>query len=284
MKSNPFDEIYKNVPREQRELFKKFRSTHPYKELAVDGVLWNYISCGKGEPLVLLPGGLRFAEIWFKLITVLENEYRIISPTYPSVPTMAEHTKGISTILESEKIQKVHLLGTSFGGWLAQCFIRKYPHRVETLILSNTSGPKGISKRLIRFAQIVTSMYPTQLIRIALRRNYFNLLSIVDSEREFWKAYIKELSLRTTKDDIIAQQKCSLDFANYTFSKEDLVNWPGRILILESDDDPGIKAPAREELKALYPEAQIHTFHNAGHTPGYCNPKEYISVVKDFLK
>lgn len=283
MTKTTFDEIYGNIPQHQREQLREFRSSHPTKDHPVDGTTWNYISCGKGESLVLLPGGIRLAETWFKFITALEDRYRIISPTYPSVETMDGILKGIASILESEKIQKAHMVGTSFGGMIAQCFVRKYPDRVKTLILSNTMGPQGISRTLIRLGQIVTSIYPNVLIRMALQRNYLKILSVTDENREFWKAYLKELSLKTTKEDILAQQKCSLDFVACSFTKDDLVNWDGRILILESDDDPAIKPSARENLKALYPSARIHTFHNAGHTPGYSNPGEYISVVTNFL-
>lgn len=278
-----FDKIYKNVPLDQKEQFRQFRSAHPYKECVTDGITWEYILCGKGEALVLLPGGIRSAETWFKLITVLENEYQIVSPTYPALPTMAEHTKGIAAILESETIEKAHILGTSFGGWVAQCFVRSHPEKVATLILSNTSGPHWISSSLLRIGQASTFLFPQFLIQSAFRRNLFNLLSVSDSDQEFWKAFVKEVSLKMTRNDLTAQQKCGLDFNNYVFTKEDLIDWPGRILILESDDDTAIKYVAREKLKALYPQAQVHTFHKAGHTPGYTNPKEYISVIKNFL-
>ncbi|MDY6960233.1 MAG: hypothetical protein SVK08_13865, partial [Halobacteriota archaeon] len=70
---------------------------------------------------------------------------------------------------------------------------------------------------------------------------------------------------------------------NYSFLKDDLDDWPGKILIMESDDDPGFKEPVREALKTLYPQAEVHTFHNAGHTPGYTDPGEYISILRGFL-
>ena len=280
----PFDVIYRKVPSHQKEKLRTFRLTHPSRVTTVDGAEWKYISCGKGEEtVVLLPGGIRSGETWFKLITALENEYKIVSPTYPAVSTMAHLMRGIADIMERECIDQGHILGTSFGGWIAQCFVRSYPQKVKTLILSNTSGSYWLSLNLLRIARVATVVYPSWLFRIAFRRNYFKLLSIPDSEREFWKAYIEELSLNTTREDIISQQECTHDFIrNYVFSKDDLVDWPGRILILESDDDPAFKVDVREELKALYPAAQVHTFYKAGHTPGYTNPEEYISVVKDF--
>ncbi|MBU7026323.1 MAG: alpha/beta hydrolase [Theionarchaea archaeon] len=286
MKNINFDTLYKNVPHEQRERLMKFRSTHPYKSLTVDDITWEYISCGRGEStLVLLPGGsFRLGETWFQLITAFEDEYKIISPTYPAVPTMAERVNGILSILKSEKIDKIHMLGWSLGGWIAQCFVRQHPATVKTLILSNTSGPDSMSEKHLRIAPFLISTYPMRLFQYGLKMRLVTLLNVSDSEREFWKAFFEEISLRTTKDDIINERKAMLDYmSTYQFSKDDLVNWPGKILIVESDNDSAFDKSAREELKTLYPQAQIHTFRNAGHSPVYDNPTEYISVVRNFL-
>ena len=282
MKNNTFTAIYKNVPPEQTEKLRKFRSSHPYRTCVVDNITWEYISCGKGrKTLLLLPGGIRFADAWFKLITALEDKYRIISPTYPALPTMAELTKGIFTILKSEHIDDVHVLGTSFGGWVAQCFVRHYPDAVKTLILSNTSRPDTFSRTLIRISQVFTSIYPERLLQSTFKKRLLDLFS--GQDREFWEAYLEEVSANTKRADIRAQQDCVYDLTTYTFSENDLANWPGRILILESDDDPAFKEPDREALKAIYPQAHVHTFHNAGHTPGYTKPEEYMSVIENFL-
>jgi pimeloyl-ACP methyl ester carboxylesterase len=282
MKNSTFTTIYKNVPHEQTEKLRRFRSSHPYMTCIVDNTKWEYISCGKGrKTLLLLPGGIRFADTWFKLITALEDKYRIISPTYPALPTIAELTRGIFTILKSEHVDEVQVLGTSFGGWVAQYFVRHYPDAVKTLILSNTSRPDTISSALIRISQVFTSIYPERLLQSAFKKRLLSLFS--GSDREFWEAYLEEVSVNTKRADIKAQQKCTYDMTTYTFSENDLNNWHGRILILESDDDPAFKELEREALKALYPQAYVHTFHNAGHTPGYTGPEEYISVLENFL-
>ncbi len=123
-----FNTLYRDAPQKQRELLRQFRSSHPYDHLIIDGVTWEYISCGTGEPLVLLPGGsFRLGETWFQLITALEDQYHIISPTYPAVPTMAERVNGIFSIVRAENIDKTHMLGWSLGGWTAQCFVRHTP-------------------------------------------------------------------------------------------------------------------------------------------------------------
>lgn len=281
-----FDEIYRNVPSTQKEHVRKFRSTHPYTALTTDGVTWEYISCGQGEEtLVLLPGGsFRLGETWFHLITTFESHYKIIAPTYPPVPIMEQRVKAISHILKSETIDTAHVLGWSLGGWTAQCFIREHPDTVKTLILSNTSGP-SISKTSLSMSPTIISTYPTRLLQFGINKLLQSLLAVPDSEQELWKAFTREISLRTTKEDIINERKCMFDYvSNYVFSADDLVDWPGKILIIESDDDSTFDECARDELKALYPAAQVHTFHNGGHSPAYNKPEGYISVVQKFLK
>jgi pimeloyl-ACP methyl ester carboxylesterase len=70
---------------------------------------------------------------------------------------------------------------------------------------------------------------------------------------------------------------------NYHFSPNDLANWPGKVLILQSDDDPATKPAMRQALGNLYPQAQMHTFQGAGHTPFLSQPEEFYPLVHAFL-
>ena len=70
---------------------------------------------------------------------------------------------------------------------------------------------------------------------------------------------------------------------NYHFSTADLAAWPGKVLILQSDDDPTTKPAMRAALRALYTQAQVHTFHRAGHTPSLSQPDVFYSRVRAFL-
>jgi len=286
MKKEVFDKIYKNVPQERKNQLLKFRSAHPYETLVTGDARWKYISCGEGKrTLVSLPGSWHVADIWFPNIIEFEHEYRIISPTYPGVTTMARMVEGIGTILESEKIQNPDILGHSFGGMIAQCFVRKYPTKVNNLILSNTDFPHVPKKRKRKIR--MSYLLPQRLFLTTLKRTYFKLVEpMPPEEREFWKAYFDELySLHITKEEFMGFLKCAFDYhKNYSFAPDDLKDWPGSILLLESDNDQYFPEFQRETLKALYPQAQVHTFHNGGHTPSITKREEYNSIVRIFLK
>lgn len=279
MKKNSFDKIYKNVSHEQKEKLIRFRATHPVEHLSVAGADWEYITCGQGEEaLLFLTGALGQGENAFQLIQAFQPEYRVVSPSYAPVTTMAQLVDGIVGILDSEKIRQAHVSGNSYGGMVAQCLVRLYPNRVDKLILSSTVVPKPELGKKIEKALIFLSLLPVGLIRTLFKLRFRKVLK----GQEFWLAYIREILAAITKGDLIARYKVVADVAmNYIFSPEDLQDWPGSILILRGEDDPLVKAPEQEALKALYPKARVHIFHGAGHA---FNPEKQASVVKDFLR
>lgn len=97
--SAAFDGIYRKVPTEQVDRLKKFRLTHPYKQISVGKTKWEYITCGQGEQtLLLLPGALSVGESTFPFITAFENECRIIAPSYALSLTMTGLCRGLAHI------------------------------------------------------------------------------------------------------------------------------------------------------------------------------------------
>jgi pimeloyl-ACP methyl ester carboxylesterase len=295
MKKDVYDKFYKKVPQEQKELLRRFRSTHPYKHLKVDGATWKYTSCGQGkEALLILTGGTGIGETFFPCIMALEDEYRIVCPSYPPVPTIEGLMDGVMKILEVEDIHQVNIVGQSFGGILAQVIVRKYPDKVNKLVLSHTTTTPHpadqaiILKKTKRIGKALKmlSFLPLWISRPLFTRSISKLASTINTEEtEFWKAYFHEMFSYMTKEHLLSHFKRIMDFSqNYTFSKDDLANWLGKILILESDDDQSISLSERDAIKEMYPQAQVHTFHGTGHLTLTLNREESIPVIRSFLK
>ena len=134
-----FEQIYANVPAEQVDRLQEFRRSHPRKRLAYGGAQWEYIACGRGEQtLLLLPGALSVGESIFPLITAFQNEYRIIAPSYALSRTMTGLCEGIDNILAAEGVNRAHVIGGSYGGLVAQYFVRMFPERTCSLVLLHT--------------------------------------------------------------------------------------------------------------------------------------------------
>ncbi|HKS26463.1 MAG TPA: alpha/beta hydrolase [Pyrinomonadaceae bacterium] len=281
-----FEDIYRDVPREQRELLTRFRATHAERRLDLDGVEWSYYASGPegGPALLLLPGAIGKAEVAFRHILEFESDYRVIAPDYPLVPTVKRLLDGLVLLLDAERVESVIIIGGSVGGGLAQCMVREYPERVSHLILSHTGVPNPQRAKLSGLGMAVMRLLPISWFRAGLRWEISSLLSSAGDEKEFWRAYFRELVQGLNKEQLVSGYERAIDLEqHYTFTSHDLKDWPGRILILESDNDTIIKAAERARLKALYPQAQTHTFIGAGHGASIVRREEYTQVVRSFL-
>ncbi|MHA1492061.1 MAG: alpha/beta fold hydrolase [Promethearchaeota archaeon] len=110
----------------------------------------NYVKRGKGRPLVLFQGlgqgigSWTFQLPFFKrkmLVIALDNRGvgKSSRPNYPYTMDMfIEETKNLLEFLNIK--DKIHVMGISMGGMIAQSFVLKYPEMVKTVILLATSA------------------------------------------------------------------------------------------------------------------------------------------------
>jgi pimeloyl-ACP methyl ester carboxylesterase len=286
-----FEELYANVPRAQVTRLKDFRLSHPYKHLVTGDTKWEYISCGQGEEtLLLLPGALSVGESVFPFIEAFENEYRIIAPSYALSLTMTGLCRGIANILEFEGAKQVHVLGGSYGGLVAQYFVRQYPARVQTLVLSHTFVLTPKLRKPLWLAGKLFPALPQKLfapiLRLRLNKMLISTLRAANHpETEFWRAYLNEaIASDLLKKVFIHQNNCLLELARQPqFMPDDLKEWPGKILIIDSDDDPAIGERDRALLRRTYPNARVHTFRDAGHASSILKREEVFAIMRSFL-
>jgi pimeloyl-ACP methyl ester carboxylesterase len=110
--------------------------------LAADGFTIRYLECGTGAPLVSFhgAGGPRIAHAH----ELLAERYRVIlfeAPGFGTSP-VNERSRSIQDLAETMThaitalgLERVNLMGTSFGGRLALWLALQHPERIEKLIL-----------------------------------------------------------------------------------------------------------------------------------------------------
>ena len=270
------------------EELRRFRATHPRRYATVAEVNWDYIACGEGdETILILPGGAMVGEAGFTRIPAYEDSYRILAPSYASVPTAAELLDGLAGVLDVEGVRDAHVIGQSYGGFVAQCFVRRHPERVRSLILTNTLVPPRRMARLSKVFLALLPLVPLAWLRAlrerALARAFSGVPSVPPEDQVFWRDYQHGLISRLSKAELLDLYRIGIDLVeSFRFTPDELASWPGQIFILESDED--FLAPEqRAELRRCYPGADVYTIHGAGHTPWMSHKEEYLSVIKEFL-
>ena len=280
-----FDTLYANVPSEQRDALQAFREKHPLKHISIDDTDWTYHTAGDGNETILwLVGGLKKADAAYKSIPELSDNYRIIAPDYPALGTMHALAEGLAGILKAENVKRVYVLAGSFGGMLAQVFMRHYPHLVEKVVLSTTTAPDVSHteryQQLLEMAQLA----PDALLAETAQTQMFGTIAPSDDEANFYRAYLKELyEERLTKSDIVTIYQAILDYMAQPFSSDDLDDWNGELFILNSDNDGTFGDSAQNALIDLYPQARVHTFTGAGHSPASTQRDVFFEIVKTFF-
>lgn len=263
---------------------RKFRDEHPLTRAVIHGQEWEYIAAGQGErALLLLPGALAVADSTWITLPHFEERFRVIAPTYAPVSTMAELVDGIAGILDRQGIRTAAVSGGSYGGLVAQAFVRRHPEKTERLILSHTVLPDPSKVPALERGIRLVGWLPEGLVRWIYRKRLAGLLPRAPEADEF-RAYTLEIAEKATKAGLLALYRRAADFlANNRLRPDDLDGWPGRILLLMSEDDPVTPEPAREALKAMYPRAEVHVFSGGGHATTLLQPERYFEVVDRFL-
>ncbi|MBD3191629.1 MAG: alpha/beta fold hydrolase [Candidatus Heimdallarchaeota archaeon] len=282
-----FDTYYQNIHHPLKDQLRMFRERNPWKQLTIKGQKWDYLkTTRKNHVLLVLIGATRWGEA-FPVNRYLAEEYQIISPTYPEVYTMDRIIEGVNGILDHEGINKIDILGISFGGMIAQYFVHQLPEKVQKIALANTMPPIPEINVMFKLVTKIIELAPTQLIDIITKKRlYETWIKRLEKDQEFWKVYVEEiLEEYMYKGWIVSQYKMANDFCeNFKIDDEKLSRWPGKMLIIESDDDQVIDRNYRERLKELYPLARIHTIQNGGHMPVLTNCEEYLSIINAFLR
>jgi pimeloyl-ACP methyl ester carboxylesterase len=283
--------FYSALPRSQQEFIKDFEETHSQKSLRVDGITWKYFDSEKGgEVLLLLHGGYADFDMWIHQIVEFEKNYRIIAPTCPVLPNakMSKYSNALYAILRAENIHKVHVMGYSEGGLIAQCFLRDRLAMVGKAILAHTFHPsREVSYYRHDFTLFrILPSFLTELIFRALAKPDKEELQHDSTEwLEWYKGYFKELKSRLTKETVITHIDLMIDFVrNHSFQADDLPTWKGKMLITVAEDDIVMKY--FDGLKQLYPNAECHVFKKGlgAHSLALISPQIFNRRIREFLE
>jgi pimeloyl-ACP methyl ester carboxylesterase len=228
--------------------------------LKINGVDTVVYSAGSGEPLLFLHGGgtwhgYEFAKKW-------PEKFRVIHPHHPgfgesgddpAMDTFNDYVMHYVELLDALKLDKVHLVGFSLGGYIAAQFASQHPERVKTLALVAPAGMRSAE-------------YPTLDI---LSTPGDQIVGMLASNFEVLKPW---LPAGPDPDFIGARYRESATLARLLWEKPwdpKFKRYLHRIkvptLILWGDEDKLVPLQHAELWKQALPNAKVQIFKGAGH-------------------
>src|SRR5262249_20189693 len=105
-----------------------------------------FLEAGQGEPVVLLHAGFSVGSQWNGVIAALRTRYRLLALDFHGLAGTSPWTGGFEGLIAGEVAliermvdyaggAKTHLVGHSYGGWMAMHAIRSLAPRIASLTL-----------------------------------------------------------------------------------------------------------------------------------------------------
>jgi pimeloyl-ACP methyl ester carboxylesterase len=206
-------------------------------------------------------------------------------PVDPSNYTFAKYVDDLESVRKTVGVEKVHLLGHSWGGLVAMSYASVYPQQVRSIVLVNGGAPawKDVAPSYLRFEERVRSLQARGIISQDLTPKEGQ-----DDPR--LRAYFSDPNFYFSPDDKGGPPEFSQVVNQLTWTAVqgyDLTNEIAKlhhpILVLCGKDDP-FGVPLSEAIVAALTSAKAEyvVLDKCGHFWHEC-PDTFFSRVRTFL-
>jgi len=255
---------------------------------------------GEGPALLLLHGLGCDSSTWLPVIPELAKRFTVIAPDLlghgeSDKPdgdySLGGYANGMRDLLTILGIDKVTVVGHSFGGGVAMQFAYQFPERTERVVLVAAGGLGREVTPVIRFLTLPGS---SLALRFATFRPWRPVVtrSLEAASRLPWSA-TRDL------DEIARVYESFADAATRTAVQRvtsHVLDWRGQyvtirdrgylarlmpILVIWGRHDRVLPAKHAESAPAEVPD--VHILENSGHFPHKDHPYEVVRLISEFV-
>lgn len=244
------------------------------------GERFAYVALGDGPAVLFLHGMVGAHDIWWQQLEALADDHRVIAVTYPPVSSLRGLADGVLAVLDAEDVERVSVVGSSLGGYLAQYLVATHPERVDRAVLANTFPPNDLMREENRVLGGLLPIIPERFVLGAFRGNVEAAVVPAADGDPLVAAYLAEQGHGAmSKAQFVARDRAVID----PFEVDPATSAQLPLLIIEADNDPLVAPELRAMLRDTYPQAQVVTLAGLGHFPYLNEPEHYTEVLRSFL-
>jgi pimeloyl-ACP methyl ester carboxylesterase len=272
----------------------RIRSVHGYRRA--------YRLAGEGRPLLLIHGIGDSSRTWEQVIPLLAREHLVIAPDLlghgasdkPRADySVAAYANGMRDLLAVLGIDRVTVVGHSFGGGVAMQFAYQYPEKTERLVLVSSGGAGHAVSPVLRAvatpgAYAALSALRLPFARLALdvmvdvlrRTNHGLGLDAVDLQR-----VVEALPDHTARSAFVRTLRSVVDWRGQVVTMLDrcylavgmptMLMWGGR--------DSVLPVAQAHRAHAALPGSRLEIFPDEGHFPFRTDPARFVGLLEDFI-
>ncbi len=278
-------------------------SQHEVQYVTVHGHKRAFIRAGSGPALLLLHGLGCDHTTWLPVIDQLAKRYTVIAPDLlghgQSAKPRADYSvggyaNGMRDLLTLLDIDRVTVVGHSFGGGVAMQFAYQFPERTERMMLVASGG-------------LGPEVSPA--LRAITTPGYHQAMGLLTTPgiRHIGMAGLRALSRtgwKTTRDlnevaDIYDTFRDPHARAAIRHVVRAVIDWNGQIVtmadraylteempigVVWGRDDQVIPVRHASNAAALAPKARVEVIPNAGHFPHKDHPQRFAKILHEWIR
>lgn len=210
------------------------------------------------------------------------------SAAQPLTQDMPAQVADLEAVRQALNLNKLALLGDSYGGLLAMAYAAAYPQHVARLILSDSPGPNWKS-----IVHLLPEVFPdiqeqdakemeklgstTDAAARASLRNHFRMIFYSPEKRETYMARMGDLGFEPAVAEAVSKATENLDLT------PQLAGFHFPTLVVNGRYDMNVAPLTAWRLAHSIPGAKLVFFEHSGHLPSYEEPERYLRVLEEFL-
>jgi 2-hydroxy-6-oxo-octa-2,4-dienoate hydrolase len=257
------------------------------------GIRTNYLEAGTGSPVVLVHGsgpGVSAYANWRLTMPALATDHRVLAPDMVGfgfterprdvVYDMDTWVGQLLGFLDAHGLERVHLVGNSFGGGVALRLASSHPERVDRLVLMGSVGvPFDITEGL----DAVWGYEPSEQ---AMR----GLLDVFAWSRELVTDELARVRYAASVEPGVQEAFAAMfpaprqRWVDAMVTPDDrLAALPHRTLVVHGREDRVIPLANALHLLEVIPRAELHVFGECGHWTQIEHAAAFADLVSRFL-
>ncbi len=252
--------------------------------IQIDNMNINYTQYGNGDNCILfLHGWGSNKESFNRIIQKMTNnqKYKLIAIDFPgfgesNMPNTPvgtkEYSEWIIQFIEKIGLNRVTLVGHSFGGRISIRIASSRPELVDKVILIDSAGIKP-KRKLKNHLKVLSYKFAKGFLKLVYRKEKF--------ERE-----MEELRKRFGSEDY-RNSKPMMRQILIKVVNEDLTEYLPKIkaptLIIWGDKDTETPIWMAEKMEKIIPDAGLVVFKGAGHYSYLEKPDDFVIIINKFI-
>ena len=262
----------------------------------------HHLEAGAGAAIVLLHGGTGGGANWFRVLPLLIAHYRLLAPDLPgfglSEPVEPAAPMGVLAAdilvrwLDANALDRVHVVGTSFGGLAALRLAQRHPDRVATLFLLDAAGLGSGVHAGVRAAALPVLARPLLHPSRAGTRALLYLLLTSDRSQlnagqiEALIDYIYLTAVRAGTEYGIETLRLFATVAGQreVITPAELRSITQPTTVMWGERDRLLPASHAAHAAAHLPNAILRTVARAGHSPNWEAPADVAAAIRERVR